>query len=372
MSTQYNMKTIKIVAGVLGLGMSLVPYVSFAATATTATAKCTFTRDLELGVTGDDVKCLQKFLNTHGFVIAASGVGSVGHETGEYKTLTEAAVIKWQKANKLTPAIGYFGAQSRLFFKNGGASLATSAGTPAVSAPLIQVPASSGTTDPDAALAAQVAALKAQLEAAAAGKPYTVPATPVATLPAVTPAATTDATVVTPVTSTTSASDVSIRKSMLTVLDLIAKADKAVKKGAKGSSLTTATETLGTAKNDMFTAVRAYLTGDLVATTDSLAKVKKGANAAYTTISSATDKTRASKAIANTQDNYDSAKDDIATASDDGKIVTLSKKLLKQAASLMDDAQAAYDDEKYSDALDLSDEADSAVSDAVAKIGKKS
>jgi peptidoglycan hydrolase-like protein with peptidoglycan-binding domain len=102
-------------------------------------AVCNFTRNLELGVTGDDVLCLQKYLNANGYQIAATGAGSPGRETGEYKALTEAAVIKWQKANKLAPAIGYFGAQSRLFFKNGGTSAVANAGTPAVNAPLIQV-----------------------------------------------------------------------------------------------------------------------------------------------------------------------------------------------------------------------------------------
>lgn len=371
MSTQNSMSKMTFMAIVVGgLSLFVLPLVSFAAT--TATGKCTFTRNLELGVTGEDVLCLQKYLNTNGFVIAASGVGSPGHETGEYKTLTEAAVIKWQKANKLTPAIGYFGAQSRLFFKNGAASIAASAGTPAASTPLIQVPATTGRADSDTALAAQVAALKAQLEAAASGKSITVPASPVAALPVVTPAVTASASVV--ATSSTvvgTASDAAVRSSMRSILDLMTKADKAIKKSTKGSSLTTATETLSIAKDDMLTALRTYLSGDLASTTVALARVKKNTNKALTAITAATDKTRASKALTSAQDNYDSAKDDVATADDNGKTVTLSKKLLKQASALLEDAQTAYDDEKFSDALDILDEADTAINDAVEKIGKK-
>ena len=370
MSTQKNSSRMTCLVAVVGVSLLLSPLVSFAATATTT--KCTFTRNLELGVTGDDVLCLQKYLNANGFVIAASGVGSPGHETGEYKTLTEAAVIKWQKANKLTPAIGYFGAQSRLFFKTGSASLATTVGTPAVNAPLIQVPAAAQSTDPDAVLAAQVAALKAQLEAAASGKPVSPVVTPSAVLPVVTPATTAAASVVTSPVTTGNAADAAVRTSMRSILDLLTKADKAVKKGTKSTSLTAATLTLATAKDDMLLAVRTYLSGDLASTTEALARVKKSTTKAMTAISAASDKTRATKALSNAKDNYESASDEITTADDDGETVTVSKKLLKKAATQLDDAQVAIDDEEFSDALDILDEAETNISDAVDKIGKKS
>jgi len=70
---------------------------------------CTFTRNLFLGVSGADVQCLQRYLNSAGFTVAASGAGSVGFETMFYGPLTMAAVARWQAANNVSPAVGYFG-----------------------------------------------------------------------------------------------------------------------------------------------------------------------------------------------------------------------------------------------------------------------
>lgn len=73
----------------------------------------TFTRNLELGMTGADVKELQKFLNNNGFAIAASGVGSAGNETTSFGSMTKSALAKFQSANKISPAVGYFGSITR-------------------------------------------------------------------------------------------------------------------------------------------------------------------------------------------------------------------------------------------------------------------
>src|SRR3989338_6061219 len=37
---------------------------------------CNFTRDLTVGSKGDEVKCLQQYLNKSGYPVASSGVGS--------------------------------------------------------------------------------------------------------------------------------------------------------------------------------------------------------------------------------------------------------------------------------------------------------
>lgn len=78
-----------------------------------ASANARFNRDLQAGTSGDDVKGLQIFLNTHGFTVASSGPGSPGNETSFFGGLTRAAVIAYQKAKGITPAVGYFGPLTR-------------------------------------------------------------------------------------------------------------------------------------------------------------------------------------------------------------------------------------------------------------------
>lgn len=72
-----------------------------------------FTRNLKLGMTGNDVKELQKFLNNNGYIVAPSGPGSLGNETTFFGQLTKKAVIKFQKDHDITPTAGYFGPVTR-------------------------------------------------------------------------------------------------------------------------------------------------------------------------------------------------------------------------------------------------------------------
>ncbi len=80
-----------------------------------------FTRDLYLEIKGEDVKELQKFLNSKGFAVGTSGVGSTGNETNYYGNRTANAVIKFQEANSdtvlkplgLIKGTGYFGKLTR-------------------------------------------------------------------------------------------------------------------------------------------------------------------------------------------------------------------------------------------------------------------
>ena len=85
--------------------------------ATTGTVTAAFVRNLELGMTGADVKALQQWLNANGYRVAESGYGSPGNETTKFGGATKAALIKFQKANGITPAAGYFGPKTRAAVK---------------------------------------------------------------------------------------------------------------------------------------------------------------------------------------------------------------------------------------------------------------
>jgi hypothetical protein len=60
-----------------------------------------FTKVLTIGSVGQEVLNLQKFLNTHGYVIAATGAGSPGNETMSFGRATQTALQKYQCAKKI-------------------------------------------------------------------------------------------------------------------------------------------------------------------------------------------------------------------------------------------------------------------------------
>ncbi len=68
-----------------------------------------FTRTLVMGTVSQDVRELQKFLNNHGFIVSETGYGSPGREVLTFGPATRLALIKFQIANKIIPASGYFG-----------------------------------------------------------------------------------------------------------------------------------------------------------------------------------------------------------------------------------------------------------------------
>lgn len=79
---------------------------------TTKSCDYTFTRNLYLGMSGADVKELQKCLNSIGYTVTTSGAGSIGNETMYYGYATRAAVMKLQSVNGISP-VGYVGALTR-------------------------------------------------------------------------------------------------------------------------------------------------------------------------------------------------------------------------------------------------------------------
>lgn len=73
-----------------------------------------FTRNLEYGSRGEDVRELQKMLNAQGFMVAEIGPGSPGNETNWFGPATKAALTKFQAANTIEPATGFFDPLTRV------------------------------------------------------------------------------------------------------------------------------------------------------------------------------------------------------------------------------------------------------------------
>jgi hypothetical protein len=96
-------------------GYVIAPQTKFTCTPVTNAPTASFTKDLSLKSDGNDVQSLQIYLNTHGFIIATTGPGSPGKETTYFGLLTQKALVKFQKANNITPAVGYFGPKTRKF-----------------------------------------------------------------------------------------------------------------------------------------------------------------------------------------------------------------------------------------------------------------
>ncbi len=74
-----------------------------------------FTRSLNLGSKGQDVKNLQIFLNHQGFQLTQDSTrgGYPGKETDYYGALTKQAVAKYQAVHNITPSLGSFGPKTR-------------------------------------------------------------------------------------------------------------------------------------------------------------------------------------------------------------------------------------------------------------------
>lgn len=69
-------------------------------------ADFTFTRNLTIGIRGDDVVVLQQFLIDGGFL-------DITAPTGYFGNLTRAGVGKFQEKNMIIPSVGYFGPITR-------------------------------------------------------------------------------------------------------------------------------------------------------------------------------------------------------------------------------------------------------------------
>ncbi|MEK7080147.1 MAG: peptidoglycan-binding protein, partial [Patescibacteria group bacterium] len=86
----------------LGVGLGTVG-VLWTPAPVDAAGVCAFSRDLWIGSAGEDVRCLQRFLNSNGYHVSTWGAGAPGYETTVFGPRTASAVALWQRANGYTP-----------------------------------------------------------------------------------------------------------------------------------------------------------------------------------------------------------------------------------------------------------------------------
>ncbi|MES2668401.1 MAG: peptidoglycan-binding protein [Patescibacteria group bacterium] len=113
------------VAGLVVSSVAAFAPVAGAQTTTTTTTTSTsmmFSRDLTLGSTGADVTALQNLLISNGYAIPAGATGYFGAQT-------QAAVAKWQAAEGISPAAGYFGPITRAKVNAMGTGTGTGTGS---------------------------------------------------------------------------------------------------------------------------------------------------------------------------------------------------------------------------------------------------
>lgn len=301
-------------------------FFSLLATTASAATTCTFSRDLQLGVMGEDVRCLQQYLNANGYVISTTGAGAPGKETGEYKSLTQAAVMKWQTANKLSPASGYFGPKSRQAY-----SALVSGGSVT---PTPTTPSNTGNTAQDA-LMKQIAELQQKMK---------------------------DQTKTTPVAS-------SVASQLKSVTTALRDAEEEVADNDDAEDYDDAVNNLVDARDYYYRAVLSYLSGDADDASEYLDDVDGYIEDALDAVGVSGDDDEAEEALDDVKDKFDDAEDEVDQADEDGESTSESEDLLDEASDVIDDAEAALDEEDYDEVMDLVEEAEDLIDEALDAIG---
>ncbi|MEK7579212.1 MAG: peptidoglycan-binding protein [Patescibacteria group bacterium] len=275
-----------------------------------AAEACSFTRDLGLGDTGEDIRCLQRYLNSEGFTVADSGVGSPGNETSLFREKTEDAVRRWQVAKLISPATGNWGPLSRGLYER---LIVSPTPTPTLTP----------TPDPE---------------------------------------------------PTQSTEEKTARTRLLAALNAIEDAESDFEDAEDDDADTgDAEDFIEDAKDELFDALRAFIEEEYEEAIDFADGARERAHDAQDEIDSdsnsdGADEADAEEALDDADQMIEDAEDEVAEAEDDGEDTGNAEDLLDEANDLLDDAEEAFDAEDWDEVIDLANEIEDLVDEALDSI----
>lgn len=291
--------------------LSIAAALAFVPSISSANERCTFSKTLELGSTGEEIRCLQRYLNSNGYTVADSGVGSAGNETTLYREKTKDAVRRWQIANAVTPATGNFGPLSQTKY-----------------ASLVDV--------------------------------Y-VPPTP-------------DPVEETPIEETVNGKKNAARKELLEARAAYDDALEAYRDADKDNRRTgSAEDNLEDALSDLLSGYEEYLDENFAEARKYAEDSIELSDAAEGEIEDEDrddrdEEDKLEDAIEQAREDIDDARDEVEDAEDDDRDTNDAEDFLDEAEELVDEAEEAFDDEDWDEVEDLLDEANDLIDDALDEI----
>ncbi|NBD73869.1 hypothetical protein GVX82_02400 [Patescibacteria group bacterium] len=341
-----------------------------------ALVDCDFSRDLEYGIDGEDVRCLQRYLNDAGFTVAESGPGAPGSETSLFRDATEEAVIAWQEANNVYPASGYFGPLSREKYRTlvnlgvssidealaqeqgsddagtGAEASSTDEPLPTLPSDLANLPTLGADEESGEDVADEVDALGLSPEVAALMRSMMGDDEP------------------DPAPARSSVDETEVRELLLAAVRAIEDAGEQIEeREVGGDDRVRALGNYEDARDDLFGAVRAFLTSDLDEALDLADDAHDNARDAFEDAGGDDPETEANDELDELEEELADARERVEEADDDGDEVDLSERFLDDADELLAGADDRIDDEEFGEALDVLDEAEEAIEEAIDSIG---
>lgn len=328
--------------------------VLFGAYAPLATAEtCTFDRDLDIGIEGEDVRCLQQWLNEHGYVLVASGLGAPGKETDRFGAFTREALARWQTDHKVAPARGFFGPRTRAAFTQGVAEASST--VPALPATPATPALPSTTTTVTNRVGEALALLDEKDRAQAQALLALLTRTGIVG----------GATEVTTVKGTPPSRDTFVALTLKAVR-MLRDAREAIEDGdASAEDLARARGNLDDARDDLADAVYAYFSNKHDDALDAVDDAYDNALDALEDAGGSTQADQLTERLKKIEKAVENAHDTLADREDDGDDVSDAEDLLTEVEDLLDTIREYLDTDAYADAEDTLDEAEDLVDEAL-------